>query len=82
MRRRQDPIGPFQGGQDSWDQGPAGQIVTEEFFRLEELPPPEGGLLSVWSGTAWLSRPVLVWSGSDWVVKPAKRWSGIAWRLT
>jgi hypothetical protein len=73
---------PVAGSSDRWDRGLAGQIITEEFFGLEEAPPPEGGLLSVWSGSAWVLRPVLVWTGSTWAQKPAKRWSGTAWLLT
>jgi hypothetical protein len=73
---------PVAGSSDRWDRGPAGQIFTEEFFALEEAPPPQRGLLSVWSGSDWLSRPVLVLIGTSWVAKPAKRWSGTAWLLT
>jgi hypothetical protein len=73
---------PFPGSSDRWDRCLAGQILTEEFFSLEEAPPPEGGLLTVWSGSAWVLRPVLVWSGSDWQAKPVRRWSGTAWLLT
>jgi hypothetical protein len=34
--------------------------------------------IEVWSGSAWVEKPVKVWSGSAWVVKPSKRWNGSA----
>jgi hypothetical protein len=33
----------------------------------------------VWSGSAWVEKPVKVWSGSAWVTKPVKIWNGSAW---
>ncbi len=72
---------PYRGGSDRWDRGPAGQIITDEFFGAAELPPGSDGLLSVWSSGAWLRRPAKVWSDGAWVEKPAKRWSGSAWLL-
>jgi len=42
-------------------------------------PPPSGGLIKFWDGTAWVAKPVKWWSGSAWVVKPLKRWNGSAW---
>lgn len=40
------------------------------------------GQIKVWSGAAWLAKPVKVWNGSSWVVKPLKRWNGSAWVVT
>jgi len=77
-----DPRLPFLGGSDRWDREPAGQIVTEEFFSPQELPPTGGGLLEVWTGSAWVKQAVTVWLGGAWVVKPAKRWTGSEWLLT
>jgi hypothetical protein len=34
---------------------------------------------NVWSGSAWVEKPVKVWSGSAWVQKPVKTWNGSAW---
>ena len=82
MRRRQDPIGPFEGGQDNWDQGPGGQIVTAEFFAAQPAAPLNQGGVGVWNGTAFVPAPVMVWTGSSWAQKPAKRWSGTTWLLT
>ncbi|MFC9505407.1 hypothetical protein [Streptomyces sp. NPDC057002] len=33
----------------------------------------------VWSGSAWVVKPVKVWNGSAWVTKPLKAWSDTAW---
>lgn len=41
--------------------------------------PPSGGLIKVWTGSAWVEKPVKVWTGSAWVQKPVKFWSGSAW---
>lgn len=39
-----------------------------------------GGVLTkVWSGSAWVAKPVKVWNGTAWVTKPLKVWSGSAW---
>ncbi|MGB5135411.1 MAG: hypothetical protein WBN89_09595 [Prochlorococcaceae cyanobacterium] len=74
---------PWRGGADLWDRGAAGAIVTAEFFGPQDPPPPPvGGGVSIWSGGAWLSRPVKVQLGGAWVEKPARRWSGTAWVLT
>jgi hypothetical protein len=40
------------------------------------------GDIKVWSGTAWVAKPVKVWNGSAWIIKPAKVWNGTAWRIT
>jgi hypothetical protein len=40
------------------------------------------GGMKVWTGSAWVIKPVKVWTGSAWVVKPVKRWTGSAWVLT
>lgn len=36
-------------------------------------------ILKLWTGSAWVQKPVKVWSGSTWVTKPLKSWSGEAW---
>lgn len=68
----------LRGGSDGWDSGPAGALITLEFFGAP--PPPSGGTaLKVWNGSAFVSKPVKVWTGAAWVTKPLKRWSGTAW---
>ena len=49
------------------------------FLLAAVAPPPSGGLIKFWDGTAWVAKPVKWWSGSAWVVKPLKRWNGSAW---
>jgi len=41
-----------------------------------------GGKMKVWSGSAWVEKPVKVWTGSAWVEKPLKVWNGSAWVLS
>ena len=45
-------------------------------------PPPTGGLMKVWTGSAWVEKPVKVWTGSAWVTKPVKFWNGSSWVLS
>jgi hypothetical protein len=40
---------------------------------------PTGGTIKVWTGSAWVDKPVKVWSGSAWQTKPLKYWNGTAW---
>lgn len=49
---------------------------------LISTPPPVGGKIKVWTGSAWVEKPVKVWTGSAWVEKPVKYWDGSAWVLT
>lgn len=35
-----------------------------------------GGQIKVWTGAAWVAKPVKVWNGSAWVVKPLKFYNG------
>jgi hypothetical protein len=37
------------------------------------------GRAKVWSGSAWVQKPVKVWNGTSWVTKPLKIWNGTAW---
>jgi hypothetical protein len=46
------------------------------------LVAPLGGTIKVWSGSAWVDKPVKVWTGAAWVQKPVKVWSGSAWVLS
>ena len=80
MRRRQDPIGPFEGGHDNWDQGPAGRIVTEEFFGVRTASP---GAAMTYLGIDRGFQPITakVWTGSAWILRPIHFWSGAAWVL-
>lgn len=41
-----------------------------------------GGNMKVWSGSAWVEKPIKVWNGSAWVRKPLKVWNGSAWVLS
>ncbi|TVS07758.1 MAG: hypothetical protein EA413_00380 [Cyanobium sp. PLM2.Bin73] len=71
---------PYQGGSDGWDEGPAGAIVTTEFFGPGEPPPPlDAGAVLVRIGGEWQNRMARVWIGDAWVERQARRWSGSAW---
>jgi len=80
MRRRQDPIQLFAGGVDNWDQGPAGRIVTEEFFGVRGASP---GAVMTYLGIDRGFQPITakVWTGSTWILRPIRFWSGSAWVL-
>jgi hypothetical protein len=40
----------------------------------------KGGLVKIWTGSAWTSKPMKVWTGTAWVTKPLKIWDGATWR--
>ena len=81
MRRRQDPIGPFAGGVDNWDQGLSGSIVTEGFFGVRTASP---GVVMTYLGIDRGFQPITakVWTGSAWILRPIRFWSGSTWVLT
>lgn len=57
-----------------------GRVLFEnEFF--DDPPAGTGGSIKVWTGSAWVEKPVKVWTGSAWVTKPVKAWNGSAWVL-
>jgi hypothetical protein len=80
MRRRQEPIGPYEGGVDSWDQGLAGRLVTEEFFGTRSA---SAGAVMTYLGIDRGFQPITakVWTGSVWILRPIRFWSGAAWVL-
>ena len=49
---------------------------------LRSSPPAAGntGLVKVWTGSAWVEKPLKVWSGTVWEVKPAKFYNA-TWNL-
>lgn len=76
-------LGPMQNGAaEVWfNPGAAGDIVRDEFFGVP--PAPIGaGLIKVWTGAAWVEKPVKYWTGSAWVTKPVKFWTGAAFVST
>ena len=40
------------------------------------------GQIKVWTGAAWVAKPMKVWTGAAWETKPVKYWDGSAWQLT
>lgn len=47
---------------------------------LAPAAPPGGTTLKVWTGSAWVAKPLKRWNGSAWVAVTAlKRWNGSAW---
>ena len=70
----------IRGGADVWDDGLAGQILLQDYFPAPA--PVSGGLIKVWTGLAWVLKPIKVWTGLAWIQKPLKRWTGSAWVLT
>lgn len=40
------------------------------------------GQIKVWTGAAWVAKPMKVWTGAAWVTKPVKFWNGTTWTTT
>lgn len=40
------------------------------------------GQIKVWTGAAWVAKPMKVWDGASWTTKPVKYWDGSQWVLT
>lgn len=56
------------GGADVWDNGLAGQLLSDEFFTAPVVEPPgTGSLIKYWNGAAWVSKPLKRWNGAAWV---------------
>jgi len=55
----------------------AGHAVIVGAFKLAVAA--GAGRMKVWSGSAWVIKPVKYWTGSAWVEKPIKAWTGSAW---
>jgi hypothetical protein len=47
-----------------------------------DAPPGNTGQIKVWTGAAWVAKPVKVWNGSTWEIKPVKYWNGSDWITT
>ncbi|MEU0214546.1 hypothetical protein ABZ281_05250 [Streptomyces sp. NPDC006265] len=55
----------------------AGSIaVPAEVDNINTVPTT---VVKVWSGSAWVQKPLKVWNGTAWVTKPVKAWSETAW---
>jgi hypothetical protein len=80
MRSRQDTIQLFAGGLDNWDQGSAGSIVTEEFFGVR---PASSGAVMTYLGIDRGFQPITakVWTGNAWILRPIRFWSDATWML-
>lgn len=80
MAERESDTGRLpRGGSDTWDDGPAGNLLTIEFFGSVIV---SGGLIKYWDGASWLAKPIKYWSGTAWDTKPLKRWDGVSWITT
>jgi hypothetical protein len=56
------------------------QTVPSGFLSwMGETPAVVSGLMDVWTGAAWVKKPMMVWTGSAWAQKPVMRWNGSAW---
>lgn len=55
---------------------PAGDEVH---FSWYTAPPPAGGGIKAFNGTAWVTATVKRWSGTAWTDAEVKRFSGSAW---
>jgi hypothetical protein len=41
-----------------------------------------GGQIKVWTGSAWVPKPIKRWSGTEWVIVPLKFYNGSTFVLT
>jgi hypothetical protein len=57
------------------------QVYAAQLVALKPAAVVGGGTIKVWTGSAWVLKPVKVWTGSAWVAKPVKFWNGTAWVL-
>jgi hypothetical protein len=55
------------------------RIFADEFFGPQAPVETGPGTVKVWTGTAWVAKPVKVWTGSAWLQVPLKRWTGTNW---
>jgi hypothetical protein len=37
------------------------------------------GQIKVWTGAAWVAKPMKYWNGASWVTKPVKYYNGSTW---
>jgi len=70
LRYKRTPINAFYTPQVS-------VLLQDTYFSA--ATPPATSRLKVWTGSAWVAKPVNVWTGSAWVEKPIKFWNGSAW---
>ena len=65
------------GGSQLWlGNEPGSVVLRNEFFGAAVS---DAGYVAVWSGSAWVRKPLKVWNGSAWVIKPLKYWNGTVW---
>ena len=70
----------FRGGSDGWDQGPAGEIATLDFF--SQTPTDTSGRIQHWTGSAWAYTTLKYWTGVQWQTVNLKYWTGSSWVST
>jgi len=68
------------GGSASWTNGPAGQLLRDEFFGVAVAATT--GSIMVNTGASFEAKPVKVWNGSSWVTGKLKRYDGSTWQET
>lgn len=71
------------GGAETWDEGPAGALLSSEFFGPLEAPPFNVRVswvqLEIPAAAPAGGTQIKAWNGSAWVVGTLKRWNGSAW---
>lgn len=63
------------GGSDSWDNGPAGVIISTDFFDTTTIGSP----IKRWNGSSWVEGSLKQWNGSSWQNITLKRFNGLTW---
>lgn len=56
------------------------EVAADAFVDNVNVVPVSVGRPKVWSGTAWVAKPLKVWNGTAHVEKPMKVWTGSAWK--
>jgi hypothetical protein len=45
------------GGSDTWDQGPGGVLLLDDYFAAPVIP-PSGAVFKRWNGSAWVAATI------------------------
>ena len=68
------------GGSDLWQGNyPGPTLLRAEFFGASTS---DAGYVPVWTGAAYVRKPVKTWTGAAWAIKPAKRRTATDWSTT
>lgn len=59
---------------------PAPPAPGVEYVLAGDLQPEEPKYIKVWSGSAWVDKPLRYWNGVAWITaRPTRYWNGEEW---